>query len=89
MNTRHEHLWVGIDVGKGHHWAVAINSAGEAVFSRKIPNDETEILKLIAAACEAADQVKWPLTCGGRPRRCCWFCLPHTASTSPTSRAGA
>ncbi len=53
MNTRNEHLWVGIDVGKGHHWAVAINSAGEAVFSRKIPNDETEILKLIATACEA------------------------------------
>ncbi|MGW7527217.1 hypothetical protein [Streptomyces sp. NPDC054783] len=25
-----------MDVGKGHHWAVAINAAGEAVFSRKI-----------------------------------------------------
>lgn len=66
MNTRHEHLWVGIDVGKGHHWAVAINSAGEAVFSRKIPNDETEILKLIAAACEAADQVKWAVDLRGK-----------------------
>lgn len=66
MDTRHEHLWVGIDVGKGYHWAVAINSAGEAVFSRKIPNDETEILKLIATACEAADQVKWAVDLRGK-----------------------
>ncbi|MGV9351634.1 IS110 family transposase [Streptomyces spiralis] len=66
MATRSERLWVGIDVGKGHHWAVAINTAGEAVFSRKISNDESEILSLIATACETADEVRWAVDLRGK-----------------------
>lgn len=66
MNSRHQHLWVGIDIGKGHHWAVAINAAGEAVFSRRIPNDEEEILKLIATACDAAGDVRWAVDLRGK-----------------------
>ncbi|RSO09252.1 IS110 family transposase [Streptomyces sp. WAC 06783] len=66
MDTGHERLWVGIDVGKGHHWAVALNDAGEAVFSRKVPNDETEILQLIATACDAAEHVQWAVDLRGK-----------------------
>ncbi|QKZ16120.1 IS110 family transposase [Streptomyces chartreusis] len=66
MNTGHERLWVGIDVGKGHHWAVAVDDMGEAVFSRKIPNDETEILQLIATACDAAEHVQWAVDLRGK-----------------------
>ncbi|MEU6579016.1 IS110 family transposase [Streptomyces sp. NPDC046805] len=66
MDTQSERLWVGIDVGKGHHWAVAINAAGEAVFSRKISNGESEILSLIATACETADEVQWAVDPRGK-----------------------
>lgn len=66
MDAGHERLWVGIDVGKGHHWAVAINDMGELVFSRRLPNDEVEILQLIAAACDAAEHVRWAVDLRGK-----------------------
>lgn len=52
-------LWVGIDAGKGHHWAVAVDHEGHPVFSRKVANDESEILELLTAVREAADEVTW------------------------------
>lgn len=58
MGNESHQIRVGIDVGKGHHWAVAINGAGETLLSRKLPNDEQEILQLIATACETAEQVQ-------------------------------
>lgn len=66
MSARHARIWVGIDAGKGHHWAVAVNAEGETVFSRKVVNDETEVLQLIAAACETADEVRWAVDISGR-----------------------
>lgn len=36
------------------------------MFSRKVDNDETEILQLIAAACETADEVRWAVDISGR-----------------------
>ncbi|MFV0138151.1 IS110 family transposase [Streptomyces sp. HMX87] len=66
MSARHARIWVGIDAGKGHHWAVAVNAEGETVFSRKVVNDETEILQLIAAACETGDEVRWAVDISGR-----------------------
>ncbi len=57
MDGSRQRLWVGIDAGKGHHWAVGIDPEGHPVFSRKVVNDEAEILELIAAACAVADEV--------------------------------
>ncbi|WP_139151409.1 transposase, partial [Streptomyces sp. WMMB 322] len=50
MNTSHPRIWVGIDAGKGHHWAVAVDANGEPLFSTKVINDEAQILTLIATA---------------------------------------
>ncbi|MFE1027107.1 transposase [Streptomyces sp. NPDC058818] len=63
---RHGQIWVGIDAGKAHHWAVGINAGGEKVFSRKVINGEEEILALMAAACEMADEVRWAVDICGR-----------------------
>jgi transposase len=52
-------LWVGIDAGKGHHWAVAVDSEGHPVLSRKVVNDEAQILELLTAVREMADEVIW------------------------------
>ncbi len=66
MSARQARIWVGIDAGKGHHWAVAVDTEGQMVFSRKVVNDETEILQLIAEACEIADEVRWAVDISGR-----------------------
>lgn len=66
LNSSGKHIWVGVDAGKGHHWAVAVDGEGQALFSRKVINDENEILQLIAAACEAGDEVRWAVDISGR-----------------------
>lgn len=66
MSTSDQRIWVGVDAGKGHHWAVAVNLDGETVFSRKVVNDESEILQLIAAACDSADEIRWAVDISGR-----------------------
>lgn len=54
-------IWAGIDAGKGHHHCVAIDENGTRLLSRKIANDETEILDLLAEviALADADHVCW------------------------------
>jgi transposase len=41
-------LWAGIDAGKTHHHCVAIDETGKRILSRRVANDETELLALIA-----------------------------------------
>ncbi|WP_026338600.1 IS110 family transposase [Nocardiopsis sp. CNS-639] len=66
MST-HQRIWVGIDAGKGHHWAVAIDAEGSRLLSRKVVNDEAEILDLIADVCGLADEVRWAVDISSRP----------------------
>ncbi|MEV5646386.1 IS110 family transposase [Streptomyces flaveolus] len=66
MSTPHERIWVGIDAGKGHHWAVALDAEGEKLFSTKVINDETQILTLIQTARERAHEVRWAVDISGR-----------------------
>ncbi|MEV7357990.1 transposase [Kitasatospora sp. NPDC091276] len=42
MAERRARVWVGIDAGKGHHWAAAVGESGFQVWSRKIDNDEAK-----------------------------------------------
>ncbi|WP_328960299.1 IS110 family transposase [Streptomyces virginiae] len=66
MSTSCERIWVGIDAGKGHHWAVAVDADGESVFSTKVINDESQILELMATAREKAGEVRWAVDISGR-----------------------
>ncbi len=54
---------VGIDAGKRHHRAVALDSDGETLFSTKAINDESQLLALIETARERADAL---MRCDGR-----------------------
>ena len=36
-------VFVGVDVGKGEHHAVALNKAGKVVFDKALPNDEAKM----------------------------------------------
>lgn len=65
MQQRRARVWVGIDAGKGHHWADAVDETGASVWSKKIPNDETAILDAIAEALALADRVEWAVDIKG------------------------
>jgi transposase len=66
LSTTHARIWVGVDAGKGHHWAVALDADGETLFSTKVINDEAQILTLIETARERAGEVRWAVDISGR-----------------------
>ncbi len=41
-------IWAGADIGKEHHHCVVIDSQGKRLLSRRVLNDETELLQLMA-----------------------------------------
>ncbi|UIJ59432.1 IS110 family transposase [Amycolatopsis acidiphila] len=41
-------VWAGVDAGKTHHHCVVIDTEGQRLMSRRVLNDETELLRLIA-----------------------------------------
>jgi hypothetical protein len=40
--------WAGVDAGKEFHWAHVMDASGRELLSRKVENDEADLLKLIA-----------------------------------------
>jgi transposase len=62
-------VWAGIDAGKIAHHCVVINDAGDKLFSRRVSNDETDLLKLVGEVAALADggRVLWAadLNAGG------------------------
>src|SRR5690348_18258311 len=62
-------VWAGIDAGKRVHHCVVIDTAGRVLLSRRVINEESSLLKLIAAVVALAgrDPVAWAtdLNAGG------------------------
>jgi transposase len=54
-----EVAWVGVDVGKAHHWVVAADPEGRVVLSRKVANDQQEITRVVADAGALAGRLVW------------------------------
>jgi transposase len=48
-------VWAGIDSGKRVHHCVVIDPSGAVLFSRRVNNDEAELLELLAAVIDLAD----------------------------------
>lgn len=53
--------WIGIDGGKAHHWAVAVDETGEILLSRKVPNTQEDIEKLITDAQAFERELTWAI----------------------------
>jgi transposase len=51
--------WAGVDVGKEFHWAYVLDALGRELLSRKVENDEADLLKLIDEALSIAEEVIW------------------------------
>jgi len=59
MEVVMDRAWVGIDVGKEFHWAHVLDSSGRELLSRKVENDEADILRLIDQAHSFAEEIVW------------------------------
>ncbi len=63
-------IWAGTDCGKTHHHCLVLNSEGDTLLSRRVANDEPELLKLLGDVLDLADgrAVTWALDMtGGEP----------------------
>ncbi|NGO81886.1 IS110 family transposase [Streptomyces sp. YC504] len=52
-------IWAGIDAGKAHHHCVVIDATGKRLLSRRVANDESELLQLLADVLALGDEVIW------------------------------
>jgi transposase len=51
--------WLGVDAGKEFHWAHLLDASGQQLLSRRVENDEGDLLKLIEEAQSLAEEVLW------------------------------
>ena len=77
VTNRRETAWVGVDIGKRHHWVCALDADGSKLLSVKVANDEAAILGLLGIVDGLAGQLVWAVASSVRRRRCCWRCSPR------------
>jgi transposase len=54
-----DRVWAGIDAGKGAHWAHVLDASGTEIFSRRVENEEADLLALIDEVLALAGQAVW------------------------------
>ncbi len=54
-------IWAGIDIGKEHHHCAVVDAGGGRLLSRRVANDEGELLQLLSDVFTLADggEVLW------------------------------
>lgn len=52
-------IWAGTDIGKTHHHCVVLDAEGKRLMSRRVLNDEPELLALLGDVLALADDVVW------------------------------
>jgi transposase len=67
MDATRDKAWVGIDVGKTHHWACVVDADGTMLLSDKVANDEAEIMATLARIDALAVQLTWAVDIIGAP----------------------
>jgi Transposase len=67
VTAERDMAWVGIDVGKTHHWACVVDADGKKLLSIKVANDEAAIAALITDAGSQATQLDWAVDIIGAP----------------------
>jgi transposase len=54
-----DRVWAGIDAGKGAHWAHVLDASGTEIFSRRVENEEADLLALIDEVLALAGEAVW------------------------------
>ncbi|MFF0067288.1 IS110 family transposase [Streptomyces sp. NPDC005279] len=52
-------IWAGTDIGKTHHHCVVLGTEGERLLSRRVLNDEPQLLALLADVLAIDEDVVW------------------------------
>ncbi|MFE7777709.1 IS110 family transposase [Streptomyces sp. NPDC057445] len=52
-------IWAGTDIGKTHHHCVVLDAEGKRLLSRRVPNDEPDLLALLADVLAIDEDVVW------------------------------
>lgn len=52
-------IWAGIDAGKTHHHCVVIDDTGKRLLSRRVANEETELLRLLGNVLDLGEVTAW------------------------------
>ncbi|MFC8248620.1 IS110 family RNA-guided transposase, partial [Streptomyces chartreusis] len=52
-------IWAGIDAGKTHHHCVVIDDTGRRLLSRRIANEESELLQLLGDVLALGEMTAW------------------------------
>lgn len=52
-------VWAGVDIGKTHHHCVVIDQNGDRLLSRRVANEESELLALLAEVLALSDEATW------------------------------
>jgi hypothetical protein len=65
--TKSDKAWVGIDIGKAHHWVCVLDADGAVLLSVKLANDESEIVTLITTVTGLAETLVWAVDIIGAP----------------------
>jgi transposase len=52
-------IWAGTDIGKNHHHCVVLDADGRKLLSRRVLNDEPELLTLLADVLALHEDVVW------------------------------
>jgi len=53
--------WAGVDAGKTHHHCVVIDGDGKKLLSRRVANDEPDLLAMIGDVTALAGEVTWAI----------------------------
>jgi hypothetical protein len=64
--------WAGVDAGKEFHWVHVLDASGRELLSRKVENDEADVLKLIDEALSFAKEIVWALDQPGGSAALLW-----------------
>ncbi|MFD5029781.1 IS110 family transposase [Streptomyces sp. NPDC058405] len=52
-------IWAGVDIGKTHHHCVVLDAEGKRLLSRRVLNDEPELLALLADVLAIDEDAAW------------------------------
>ncbi|WP_331755895.1 IS110 family transposase [Streptomyces sp. NBC_01643] len=52
-------IWAGVDSGKSHHHCVVLDADGTKLLSRRVANDEPDLLQLLGDVLALADEATW------------------------------
>lgn len=67
MTAERVRAWIGVDIGKTHHWVCAVDENGQKLLSLKVLNDEAQILEMITRVDDLAGGRVWAIDILGTP----------------------